>query len=90
MKSRKKPAAALNAGILPDGYYSLPEQHAAGFGPDVLSLQGSPEDDDNGSSRTRPTGGGAGLLVAPQGLDVTAETDMEFYRRKATPWSFAT
>src|SRR5437868_14034534 len=27
---------ALNAGRLPDDYYALAEQHAAGFGPDVL------------------------------------------------------
>src|SRR5438445_2447916 len=29
----------LNAGLLPDAYYALPEQQAAGFGPDVLTLQ---------------------------------------------------
>jgi hypothetical protein len=28
-------SAALNEGILPDDYYALPEQYAAGFGPDV-------------------------------------------------------
>ena len=32
-------AFALNSGILPEGYYSLAEQHAAGFGPDVLTLK---------------------------------------------------
>ena len=31
---------ALNAGVLPPEYYALPEQPAAGFGPDVLTLQG--------------------------------------------------
>ena len=31
---------ALNAGLLPPEYYALPEQQAAGFGPDVLTLQG--------------------------------------------------
>jgi hypothetical protein len=30
---------ALNRGLLPREYYALPEQHAAGFGPDVLTLQ---------------------------------------------------
>jgi hypothetical protein len=34
-------ARALNGGLLPDDYYALPEQHAAGFGPDILTLQGS-------------------------------------------------
>src|SRR5437773_128802 len=28
----------LNSGLLPDEYYALAEQHAAGFGPDVLTL----------------------------------------------------
>ena len=77
-------ARALNAGILPKDYYALPEQHAAGFGPDVLTLQGSADDEDSpagaGSSR-----GTTGLLVAPPKLSPTAETDMEFYRRRQTP-----
>ena len=30
---------AMNQGLLPQGYYALPEQVAAGFGPDVLTLQ---------------------------------------------------
>lgn len=29
----------LNRGLLPADYYALPEQQAAGFGPDVLTLQ---------------------------------------------------
>ena len=33
-------ARALNHGILPADYYALAEQFAAGFGPDVLTLQG--------------------------------------------------
>jgi hypothetical protein len=32
-------ARALNGGLLPDDYYALPEQHAAGFGLDILTLQ---------------------------------------------------
>src|SRR5207244_11703001 len=32
---------ALNNGVLPDDYYALAEQFAAGLGPDVLTLQGS-------------------------------------------------
>jgi len=31
-------ARALNRGLLPSEYYALPEQHAAGFGTDVLTL----------------------------------------------------
>ena len=76
-------ARALNAGILPEDYYALPEQHAAGFGPDVLSLQGSP--DEEGSAAPVSSGRGIEVLVAPPKLDLTAETQMEFYRRKQTP-----
>jgi hypothetical protein len=69
----------LNAGALPNDYYALPEQQAAGFGPDVLTLQTESEHggDDVGSS-----GGTATIVQArPQTL-FTAETDAEFYRRK--------
>jgi hypothetical protein len=76
-------ARALNAGILPEDFYALPEQHAAGFGPDVLSLQGSP--DEQGSAAPVSSGSGVGVLIAPPKLDLTAETEMEFYRRKQTP-----
>jgi Protein of unknown function (DUF4058) len=76
---------ALNEGILPPDYYALPEQHAAGFGPDVLSLQGAPENEEDGSATTASNGGNSGLLVAVPQLSLTAETDMEFYRRKQTP-----
>jgi Protein of unknown function (DUF4058) len=73
----------LNEGILPDNYYALPEQFAAGFGPDVLTLQGTQEHD-NGSATPRSLNGGTGLLVKPPKFKPTAETDMEFYRRKQT------
>src|SRR5438132_4441909 len=70
-------ARALNRGLLPADYYALPEQHAAGFGPDVLTLQGSEGDDTAGDawpSGTSPQGGG-GLLTHPQFLPI-AETDL--------------
>lgn len=75
----------LNGGLLPDTYYALAEQHAAGFGPDILTLEHVPGDDEPAPSR--PTdetanGGGVGLLVAPPKVRIRAETDMEFYRRK--------
>lgn len=73
-------ARALNAGALPDDYYALAEQHAAGFGPDVLTLQtASPEERDSGPLAREPMGG---LLLAPPKLRVSGETEMEFYRRK--------
>jgi hypothetical protein len=36
---------ALNSGLLPDTYYALAEQRAAGYGPDVLTLQVDQFDD---------------------------------------------
>jgi hypothetical protein len=71
---------ALNQGILPPEYYALPEQHAAGFGPDVLALQGSGGSEGN----EEPTGprGGVELAVAKPRPQATAETDMDFYWRK--------
>jgi hypothetical protein len=70
---------ALNAGLLPGDYYAMAEQHAAGFGPDVLTLQGN--DLDESDSAGLSSSGGGVLLAAPS-VSVTAETDMEFYRRK--------
>lgn len=71
---------ALNRGLLPSDYYALPEQIAAGFGPDVLTLQ-----DHRGAGGDPPNGGGvatAPALEARPQTRFTAETDAEFYRRK--------
>jgi hypothetical protein len=79
---------ALNAGILPEEYYALTEQHAVGFGPDVLTLQGpsggNEETTEKGDEVPAPAAsdGGVSLLLSPPRARVTAETDMEFYRRK--------
>ncbi len=49
---------ALNRGLLPPDYYAMAEQVAAGFGPDVLTLQDmtiEPRSGDGGTAtRTRP------------------------------------
>ena len=74
---------ALNEGILPEDYYALPEQHAAGFGPDVLTLQGLQRDRGDCKLRESP-GSKTGLLVGAPKLNPGGETDMEFYRRKQT------
>lgn len=74
-------ARALNRGILPDDYYALPEQHAAGFGPDVVTLQEDRNGNVAGPAATSG-GSGGGLLLAPPKVQPTAETDMAFYRRK--------
>ncbi|MBI3462240.1 MAG: DUF4058 family protein [Planctomycetes bacterium] len=63
----------LNAGSLPSDYYALPEQIAAGFGPDVLTLQAP--------STGGPSGGGTATQPRPMTRYV-AETPTEFYRRK--------
>jgi hypothetical protein len=74
-------ARAFNRGLLPSDYYALPEQHAAGFGPDVLTLQD--EDRGNGAEdASASVASGEGLVLAPPKLAPTAETEMAFYRRK--------
>lgn len=66
---------ALNRGLLPSDYYALPEQQAAGFGPDVLTLQ-----DRHGPAEG--TGGTGTVTRARPKATMTVETPAEFYRRK--------
>src|ERR1700751_5613393 len=76
-------ARALNRGLLPGEYYALPEQFAAGFGPDVLTLAGRADVDEDGEEPpVRATAGEAAVRLAAPKLQPTAETDMAFYRRK--------
>src|SRR5207244_551646 len=64
---------ALNSSILPEEYYALAEQQAAGFGPDVLTLQGpSPAEKD--SPAEQPTSGPGGLLLVPPRTQFKAES----------------
>jgi len=70
-------ARALNSGLLPDDCYALPEQQAAGFGPDVLTLQAASADD-----HEQRSGGTAAIVETRPTTQFTAETDAEFYRRK--------
>ena len=58
---------------LPPDYYSLPEQQAAGFGPDVLALTNAEGDD--------APPGGAMTLARPR-TKMFRETSTEFYLRK--------
>ena len=71
----------LNRGTLPADYYALPEQVAAGFGPDVLTLQGGSEDELDSPSESS-TGGTATALRTRPRTRFAAETNAEFYRRK--------
>jgi hypothetical protein len=77
-------ARALNRGVLPANYYALPERFAAGFGPDVLTLEGTSDENGtlDGEPRDVPTSAATAVQLAPPKLQPTAETDMEFYRRK--------
>jgi hypothetical protein len=68
---------ALNRS-LPKDYYALPEQQAAGFGPDVLTLQ-------TNTRETEGTSGDGGTATAVEAKPQTrfvAETTTEFYLRK--------
>jgi hypothetical protein len=75
----------LNRGLLPARYYALEEQTAAGLGPDVLTLQTSPDDPGPEPDPDADDGGGTATataaLVRPK-TTFTAESDAEFYRRK--------
>ena len=70
---------ALNGGLLPKDLYALPEQVAAGFGPDVLTLQDDrPGQTDNSSDgQTAAT-----ILQTRPKTTIVAMTENEFYRRK--------
>ena len=69
---------ALNGGILSGEYYALAEQHTSRYGPDVLTLQGP---SDNGDSVASSSDDGGVLVAAPK-LQVTAEGEIDYYRRK--------
>jgi hypothetical protein len=83
----------LNERLLPRDYYALAEQQGARFEADILTLKmsGTPEPDDDATERalvqspSHEGGNGAtgrDMLVAEPRVQITAETDLEFYRRK--------
>src|SRR5206468_78175 len=71
---------ALNRGILPPDFYALPEQQAAGFGPDTLTLHSPGTLAAEGAAL--PGNGPTGLLLAPPRVRFPAETPTELVRRK--------
>ena len=81
--------SVLNQRVLPSEYYALTERQGAGFTPEVQTLKtaGTPDSDDAPASPL-PRGNGedetaeGGVLVAAPRVRVTAETDLELYRRK--------
>ena len=72
----------LNAGLLPPSYYALSEQVAAGFGPDVLALEMRTDDDARPEFAADDGNESIALLLSPPKVRLTAETDIEYYRRK--------
>jgi hypothetical protein len=74
-------ARALNRGLLPAGYYALPEQLAAGLGPDVLTLH-TP-----GGNGTPPAAelpdGGVVLAVAPPRVRIRMRPEANQYAARA-------
>jgi hypothetical protein len=71
----------LNNGVLPGEYYAMVEPHAAGATPDVVTLAGTRDDGPDVGAHPSPSNGGSLLFDAPK-VRLTAETDMDFYRRK--------
>ncbi len=74
---------ALNAGLLPDDYYALAEQHATGYEPGVLTLQGGSDDEGDSEESPEPGSSEGGLLLAPPKMPAMDEAEVDFYRRKA-------
>ncbi|HWE94972.1 MAG TPA: DUF4058 family protein [Tepidisphaeraceae bacterium] len=71
---------ALNAGLLPPGYYALAEQIAGGLGPDVLALEGPAGD---APTSDLPRQGGVALASRPPKVQFHATTEMDQYAAKA-------
>ncbi len=82
-------ADVLNEQLLPSEYYALAEQHGSRFEPDILTLKTAQGVDEYEGPPALPTssrnGGadhGGALLTAEPNVQVTAETDLDYYRRK--------
>jgi hypothetical protein len=72
---------SLNQGLLPPDYYAMAEQHAAGFGPDVLTLQNLGHED-IAASAVDGSSNYQGVWLAEPQAQIAAETDRSYYRRK--------
>lgn len=57
---------ALNGGLLPDDYYALAEQVAAGVGPDVLTLQARDLATNGAGAGATGRGSGSTTLIEPK------------------------
>lgn len=73
---------ALNAGVLPPDMYAMPEQSAARYSPDVLTLQSSrPHDPEENGTGGAPVSTATALQTRPT-TRFTAEAEPGFYHRK--------
>jgi hypothetical protein len=70
---------AMNAGSLPEGFYALLEQNAAGVEPDILTLE---RESRAGKSRD-PRGGIAVAVAPPRTRFVTQASEEDSYAAKA-------
>jgi hypothetical protein len=74
---------ALNAGLLPDNYYALAEQHAGDTVPDILTLHRREREAENPSriAPSRPGSAGGVLLLeeAPPRVTIVTELDVDVY-----------
>jgi Protein of unknown function (DUF4058) len=78
---------ALNLGLLPKGFYVMPEQRASGYVPDVLALEFSGQEDDEHAEfdpsfgSFEDTGGGVATATMPKTRVELVETldDAELY-----------
>ena len=81
----------LNGGLLPSSYYALPEQVAAGFGPNVPTLQNVPPQTSREGDDPFVAGPATALRLVPtalhrsNGCRVLSETK-EFRRCAARQW----
>ncbi len=73
---------ALNAGLLPEDYYALAEQRAAGFGPDVLTLQ-YPDPGSNGDGTGTVSSEGSVLLLDRPRVQVDGVVDRSLEPRSS-------
>jgi len=69
---------------LPEDYYALAEQHAAGFGPDVLTLQGRPDGSGPPRRNGMPAPAGGGVALAEPRVTLAGVSDRSFTQRRRT------
>lgn len=69
----------LNAGRLPEGYFALVEQHAAGVVPDVLTLHLKPKP----TGHNGPSGGVSLATAPPKSRFISKATEADLYALRA-------